>query len=819
MTKTIPRFQELIKGRQHNRMLRLSFPHRNAPDAQMVVDSIDAVESISRDFEYKVKLLSDDPCIALKDMQGKLLNIELVRADGSLRYFSGYVFSFRRCHADGGIALYEATLGPWLRFLKLRKDNYVFHYKSLKDQTSSIFRDYSAYPNWEWQIYGGSAAMTYACQFDETDFNYLSRRWEAAGWIYSFRHDEQGHTLIIADDPYRSAPIDGDLEVRFHAQGGSVEEDAIDRWVAVRELVPSSFSVSSYNFCEPRQVLRTAPTLNQQGSAPRMEQYEYAGSYGCKNFDDAYGQAKLRMEEIEAVGKYFEAEGNCRTLEAGRYFRLVDHFNHERYGRDARDGRNDFLVLSIRHRVCNNYLAHDGLAEPTYRNWFTCSRRSVQWRPGRGFNSTDTRILAPQTATVVGIAGRDRIHTDPYGRVRVQFHWDRVGQNDAASSAWIRVSALWAGPEMGSAAVPRLGTEVIVQWLSGDPDRPIITGAVANEDNKPAWMLPDQRALSGLRSRELTPNNGQWVARRGNHLVFDDTFERIQAQLKSDHQCSQLSLGYVKRIQSSLGVEDARGEGWELATNAWGVARAGKGMLITTEARRNAAGPIKDLGETHQRLASAQQAQERHARFAEQCTALDPEQQSDILAAIKTQTDDINGRKIAADHAFPELSAPHLVLASPAGIASTTAGSTHLASDGHTVISTGKTFSLTSGEGFFASVRKTLRLLVHQAGMKLVAAAGDIDVQALNDSIRLLAKLKISQTANEITITAQERIVINGGGSYANFSAGGIELGTNGSFVVHAASDDFNSPKNMDAKLVIPTHGGFDNEGAFLFSA
>lgn len=633
-------------------MLRLTFPHRNVPDARFVVNSIDAQESLSRHFEYKVELLSDDPGIALKDMLGKLLNIEMVRADGSLRYFSGYVLSFRRNHADGGIAIYEATLGPWLSFLSLRKNNYLFHHKSLQEQTDSIFSDYSLYSRREWRVIGDNMPMTHACQFDETDFNYLSRRWEAAGWHYFYQHDEQGHALIISNDSVRSEAIDGELEVRFHAEGGSAEEDAVDHWVAVRDLMPSSFALSSYNFRNPRQIFRDAPTLNLQGAVARMEQYEYAGSYGFRNADAGYEQAKLRMEEIEAIGKHVQAQGNCRYLEPGRYFRLVDHFIHGRYGRSAIDGSDDFLVLSVRHRVSNNYLARDNQAQPTYRNWFTCSRRNVPWRPGRNFNSKDTRILAPQTATVVGVPGPDHIYTDEYGRVRVQFHWDRVGKHDLNSSAWLRVSSSWAGAEQGSIAVPRVGSEVIVQWLSGDPDRPIITGSVRNEDNKPAWSLPRQRALSGLRSRELAPDRGNSAGGRSNHLVFDDTFEQIQAQLKSDHQCSQLSLGYVKRIESTQGREDERGEGWELATNAWGVARAGKGMLITTEARRNAAGPIKDLGETHERLSAAQQALERHADFAAQCGALDPTQPSAPIAALKAQNDDIGGRNIATDSPF-----------------------------------------------------------------------------------------------------------------------------------------------------------------------
>lgn len=162
-------------------------------------------------------------------------------------------------------------------------------------------------------------------------------------------------------------------------------------------------------------------------------------------------------------------------------------------------------------------------------------------RPGRNFNSTDTKILAPQTAVVVGLSGPDSIHTDEYGRVRVQFHWDREGSNDDRSSTWIRVSSSWAGAELGAIAIPRMGTEVIVQWLGGCPDRPIITGAVFNERNMPPWTVPIQQALTGFRSRELTLNGGNAPAGRSNHLIL----ERADPGAAQERSSAQPALARV----------------------------------------------------------------------------------------------------------------------------------------------------------------------------------------------------------------------------------------------------------------------------------
>jgi type VI secretion system secreted protein VgrG len=794
---------DLVYGRQYNRILRLSFPDNDAPAAQFVVNKIDATESLSRDFEFTVELLSDEASVALKEMQGKLLSIELVRKDGSVRYFSGYVFSFRCRHSDGGITFYEAKLGPWLKFLSLRKDNYLFHNKTLREQTEIIFPDYGTYPQWDWRVTDDDPAMTDACQFDETDFNYLSRRWEAAGWYYWYEHDATGHKLIVSSDSTQAPAIDGDTQVRFHGEGGTLEEDAIDQWSPVRQTMPSSVALNGFNFKDPRPSSITLPTLNQQGNVPEIESYEYAGAYGFKNIKDGDAQCRIRMEEIEAIAKHIEAEGNNRFLMPGRWFKLVDHFNHNIYSRSSDAGKDDFLILSVRHIATNNYLQNEN-EKTLYRNWLTCTRKNVPWRPGRNFNSTDTRILAPQTAIVVGPSGPDSIYTDEYGRVRVQFHWDREGNNDERSSAWIRASSSWAGAELGAASIPRTGTEVIVQWLDGCPDRPIITGAVFNERNMLPWTVPTQQALTGFRSRELTPNAGNSPAGRSNHLILDDTNGQIQAQLKSDHLHSQLSLGYITRVENNRGRTDARGEGWELRTDGHGVARAAKGLLITTEARQAACGPVKDMNETARRLTLAAEQHQLMAEIAQKNGAQEPvDNQDDVAAVLQAQNDAVMGTASKAG-SFPELGKPHLVIASPTGIATTTAGDTHIASDRHTAVTTGKSLSLAAGTNFFASVRQTFRLFVQKAGMKMVAAAGDIDVQALSDSIKLLAKLEISHAANRITISAKEEVVINGGGSYAKFTAGGIEHGTNGTFVAHAAHHSFVNAKNMEMAIKMP---------------
>ncbi|HEU4374586.1 MAG TPA: type VI secretion system Vgr family protein, partial [Telluria sp.] len=428
MANVVDSLKDLIGARQNNRILRLSFPNNDGPRCEFVVEKLEASEGMSRDFEFTIEILSDNAKLELKDIQGKLLSVELVQKGGTLRYFSGYCFSFRLKKAEN-IAFYEAKLAPWLRYLTLRKDSYLFHDANLRQQTDSIFSDYGAHPVWDFKVYGEDAAMTDACQFNETDSNYLHRRWEAAGIHYYYEHDEKGHKLVLGDDSTRAVPIDGESAVRFHLHGGAEEEDAISEWSPVRFIEPASVSLRAFDFKRPQPQEISLPTLNHQGEVFNVESYEYAGAYGFNSYAAGDRLVRLRLEEMEAAGKCFEACGNNSRVMPGRWFSLVDRFGKYPFGNSKIKSINEFLILEVRHSATNNYLQTAG-EEARYSNQLTCIRKAIPWRPGRGFNSVDTKILAPQTAIVVGPEGQGSIHTDEYGRIRVQFHWDRVGVGD-----------------------------------------------------------------------------------------------------------------------------------------------------------------------------------------------------------------------------------------------------------------------------------------------------------------------------------------------------------------------------------------------------
>jgi type VI secretion system secreted protein VgrG len=791
---------------QHNRVMRLEFPYKDGPQvAILLANTLHAHEEVSRGFRFDVEVLSDDARIPLKLMMARMVTISLVREDGSLRYFNGYVTEFRFLRTDGGFAFYHMVLEPWMAFTRLRKDCISHHYKSVREITEETLKHYRQ-ADWRMLITGEDPRLTVANQYNETDYNHLHRRWEALGLHYWYEHSFGGHKLILSDASLLAEAVDAtshdDADViPFRDKNGAQEADGIREWTAVRRLGSGKTTLVSFDYKNPVAQTAEFRSANKQGDFFPYDVYEDTGSYGFRLRTDGEKLAQQRMVEQDKDRQYFEAAGNARTVQPGRSFKLGGHFSAEprskEYDPEPRHSirKRNYLILAVDHEASNNYLA--GRGSPShYENRFTCVRQDIRWRPGLHYNSEPCPNPGVLTATVTGPAGSE-IHTDGHGRVKLQFHWDRLGKYDGNSSPWIRVMAPAAGNQVGQIRLPRVGEEVPVCFPNGNIDHPLIIGALYNATHMPPWSLPGQAALSGLRSKEL-------AGRRGNHLILDDTKDKIQAQLKSDHQCSQLSLGDITRIEDNAGRKDARGEGWELRTDGHGVARAAKGLLITTEARQAARGPIKDMGETSHRLTLAGEQHQLLAEIAQRNGAQDAaDNQADVAAVLKAQTDAIAGSAPNAS-GFPELAKPHLVFSSPAGIATTTAGGTHIASDRHTAITTGKSLSLAAGTNFFASVRHAFRLFVQKAGMKMVAAAGDIDLQALSDNIKLLAKLEISQTANRITISAKEEVVINGGGSYAKFSAGGIEHGTNGTFIAHAAKHSFLDPKNAQMAINMP---------------
>ncbi|MES2150243.1 MAG: type VI secretion system tip protein TssI/VgrG [Pseudomonadota bacterium] len=525
---------------QHSRLLTIEFPRDDGPaGAILLINKLVATETTSRDYRIDLELLSDKARIPLKQVMGRMVTVSLVREDGSLRYFNGFVFEFRLIKADGGFAYYGMVLKPWLAFAALRKNSKSFLGKSVIELTQETFEHYQD-RDWRVSLSREYPQLVCANQFNETDYNHLHRRWEELGLHTWYEHRADGHTLWIGDDTTLAAAIDKGADpdnpdqIPFRSESGAMEDDAIHAWQAVRQVSSASISLASFDYKNPHPQVASRDSLNSQGDVWQYELYEHLGADGFKDNSDGSALAQRRMEEHDVRGQFYEVKGNDRCAQAGRSFKLGDHFSGEpvraQRGEPARAsiGGRDYLILSVTHTASNNYQAGSA-AISQYSNEFTCVRQSLPWRPGRGFNSVAPVMAGVQTALVVGPQGSE-IHTDSLGRVKVQFHWDRLGKFDDASSPWIRVMTNWAGSNFGQISLPRVGQEVVLQFVDGNVDHPIVIGSVYNRDNMPPWELPANKTQSGI----VTRSSKQGASAHANTLRFEDWKDHEQLWLHAE---------------------------------------------------------------------------------------------------------------------------------------------------------------------------------------------------------------------------------------------------------------------------------------------
>jgi type VI secretion system secreted protein VgrG len=507
------------------RLLTLEFPDNDGPNAVLLPEAMVAKEAISRDFEFTITLLSDDASIALKDVQCKMVCIKLKREDGSERYFNGHCFKFTLQTIQNGLAIYRMVLRPWLAFYDLNRDNFIFHNKNIEDQTRDIFHK-TGLSRHEFQTRGKDPLRTFSVQYGESDYNYLHRRWEEMGWVYWYHHTKKGHKLILCDNSARAEPIDGKGVLTYHHDGGSNKQDKIAIWSPEREVVADKVGLSGFDFKKPSPVQVAKSGELEQGKIGRFEDYEYLGLYGFKDQAHAMDMVARRIEQLEAEGKRFKAKGNCRQAQAGRWFKL--DADSDLFGNHADSSSDEYLILKVKHTIANNYLSDSG-QQASYRNKFTCLRRKIPWRPKIGFNSQPAPVPGIDTATVVGRVGEE-IYTDKYARIKVKFHWDRKAKDDETASCWVRVQTPWANKNFGMISIPRIGTEVVIQYLQDDPDHPVVTGQFYNERHMPPWDLPANQTQSGILTRSSkggTPDNA-------NALRFEDKMGEEEVWLHAE---------------------------------------------------------------------------------------------------------------------------------------------------------------------------------------------------------------------------------------------------------------------------------------------
>lgn len=507
-----------ISSPQNRRLFKLR-PLKKI-EHELLLESFKGEERLSSAYSFELFLLCEDADIKLKSMLGQHLVIEIELADRSTRYIAGYITRFVSVGSDGGIASYTATIRPWFSMLEYRVDTRIFQDATVAEVVTEVFSQFSAFSQYEFRLSRPLKRYTYITQYRESDLAFVQRLLEAEGIFYYFEHSAVGHSMIICDDSTTLEPLPEQPQIRFHSASVTETSDSITEWSGNRQLQSGRIAVQTFDYRQPNNRLPvTMNSLNQQGDVEAFEIYDCSGQYTHKDYDEGEALVRLRIEALELKGKRFDGQSNCRAMKPGYTFELTQHYTHDKGTVDERR----FLLVSVASEGHNNYLNE---RQASYSNRFSCVRRKIVFRP----ELTVERpiIPGPQTAIVVGPTGEE-IFTDELGRVKVQFHWDRNGCHNDNSSCWVRVAQTAASGGFGSIQIPRINDEVIIVFLDGNPDRPLVMGSLYNSQNSPPWSLPANKTQSGFLTRSI---NGK--GSNANFFRFEDKAGIEQVSLHAE---------------------------------------------------------------------------------------------------------------------------------------------------------------------------------------------------------------------------------------------------------------------------------------------
>ncbi|MDS4020978.1 MAG: type VI secretion system tip protein TssI/VgrG [Candidatus Competibacter sp.] len=518
---------------QKHRMIAVNTP---LGEDVLVFGRMTVTEQLGRLFECDVELFSEKTDIQITDVLGKNMTIRLEMPNRrGTRYFNGFVTRFGYLGTRGlRYGAYRATLSPWLWFLTRTSDCRIFQNKKVPDIIKEIFRE-QGFTDFKDKLSGSYREWEYCVQYRETDFNFISRLMEQEGMYYYFEHENGKNTVVLADGygshgkfpQYEQLPY-FPPDIHDHR-----ERDHLSEWLSFKQVQPGAYALNDFDFKTPRKNLRTVLNQPKTHALADFEMYDYPGTYVEPG--DGNNYSKIRLQELLAQHEIAQGRGNAAGLAVGYLFSLTQC---------PRDEQNrEYLIVSAMHRLeSDEYesFSDGAISGKPYQGEIVAIEAKQPYRAPR--ITPKPVVQGPQTAIVVGPKGEE-IYTDQYGRVKCQFHWDRHGSADQDSSCWIRVAQSWAGKKWGSFNVPRIGQEVIVDFLEGDPDQPIITGRVYNGANMPPYGLPDKKMVSTLKSLS-TPGGGGF-----NEIRLDDTKDKeqifIHGQYNQDVRIENDSLEWI----------------------------------------------------------------------------------------------------------------------------------------------------------------------------------------------------------------------------------------------------------------------------------
>ncbi|MGP8433743.1 type VI secretion system Vgr family protein [Paraburkholderia fungorum] len=811
---------------QQDRLLKTDIP--SLPNDTLVPHRAVTSAELGRDFSVALDMLSAAGDIELKKLIAQPMTLWIQQADKSYVPVNGYIHTARRLGANGSLTSYQMTFASWMYFLKFRSDMRNWQDKSADEIITDVFNEHPQAKGYFQFALSQPLPQRSYCRQSESDWNFVHRLMEDEGLFGFWQHSKDGksHTLVITDDIYTLDKMSPET-VDFYRSGIASEANAFTQWASSRTLQSSLHTTRTFDYKSPSAPFNpkgtVLPTRADQGNLPEQaEVYTYTGAYTYAAQDRGEHLSKIRLEEWESRAKRFHGAGGVRGIDAGLRFVLVNHPEHDRDPASQRE----FAAIKVSRYIENNLplsasessfphslknqlthakaassdgnsstIRHADGSEGFYLVEVEAQRVSVPYRSPFEHRKPEMQL---ETAIVVGPSGEE-VYTDELNRVKVIFMWDRLNPGDERASCWVRVAQSDTGGGYGGVHIPRVGEEVIVGYVGGDCDRPLVLHRVYNGSVKPQWH--SNGILSGYRSKEYSGAGF-------NEMVLDDATGQNRARLFSSSANSLLHLGYL--IDQSGNTRGSYlGCGFDLRTDSYGAVRANKGLYVTTHTTSTGSQPF-DASNTQQQLTRAESVVKGLSDASKQRNAESLQPGYDSLTEYTDATKhSVSGQSTGGRTAgggtgsANTFSEPLMLFGSPSGIGISTEKSARITADRHLNFVSGESTYFAAGKSLVASVAEKISLFVQSAGMKLFAGNGKVEIQAQSDGMDLFSEkqLRISSAGEDVLVAAKQKVVVTSGGASITIENGNVEIHCPGKFTVKAASHSFEGPASLDAPL------------------
>ena len=831
-------FDALFYGNaQHNRLLKLETP---LGDDWLVPMQAKGTSRLGRDYEFVVDVASSHgDRIELKALIAQPVTLWLQQADGSYLPHHGYVKTFSRLGSDGFLTVYQLRFSSWMCFLPLRRDMRDWQEQTGEQIVADVFDEHpQAQGAYRFDLRQAMPQYSNRVQWED-DWNFVHRSLEEAGVFGRFEQAEDGksHTLVLMDDVYFVPQLE-QKTVRFVRTGLREEVEGFTQWKEQQQIQSAKLTTRTFDYKRPDLPKEVRSAISPRDDIPAQgEVYDYTGAYSWGVRDSGEHRNAVRVEAWESQMKRFHGIGSLRSAMPGYWFVLEGHPVHDKEPAENRE----FAIIETTWTIRNNLPGMDEVAdfaeslqsevlaavranaggvkvrhadgsEGYFQVEIEAQRRRTPFRCPLEHRKP---VMELQTAIIAG-PDSEEIYTDELNRVKVLFPWNRRNEGDERASVWVRAAFPDAGSKRGGHFPLRKGDEVIVGFMGGDCDRPVILGRMHGGPTPPVWHT--NGLLSGYRSKE-------YGGRGFNQLVMDDSTGQNRVHLYSTSADSHLHLGYlIDHTGNTRG--GYLGSGFDLKSNAYGAIRAEQGLYVSSHPTS-----VKQPMDVRQASSQLVNAESVIEALSDASATHQAESLKDGYDSLKAFTD-ATQKSVAGDasgagrtagggtgsaNGFAE---PIMLMASPSGIALSTQQSTQIAADKHVNIVSGASTHIASGKSLIASIGEKLSLFVQNAGMKLFAAKGKVEVQAHSDGIELTAHkgVKVISITEAVEMAAKKEILLTSGGAYVRIKDGNIEIHAPGTIDVKGAKRMFAGPTSGSYPLPLLPNGNLTSPGKFIFS-